>query len=173
VLLGALLGGGFGAWLRWCAELPVLMREGAAYEDNFALARWLGDHLGLAPGPGLALLLLVPCAYVAWRLRPRAPDGRACVEWLTAGALFALLTPGLVWIHYYELAIPAILCLAARATPVRLACAALGALALSVQIPAQWLGLVGTKQQASLVIAGALLLFAGLLASTCEPAGTK
>ena len=164
VLLGALTGGGFGAWLHWLAELPKLMREGAAYDDNFALARWLSDHLGIALGPGLLLLVLAPCALVAWRTRGAAPDARTCAAWLATGALFALLTPGLVWIHYYELAIPALLCLCASARPPSLCAAALGALALSAQLPAQWLGLAGTKQQASLVLAGALLVFGFLLA---------
>ncbi|MBK7644165.1 MAG: DUF2029 domain-containing protein [Planctomycetes bacterium] len=170
IVLGAWLGGGFGAWIHWAGELPKLLREGAAYEDNFALARWLSDHLGLALGPGLVALVLAPCALAAWRARTRAPDARACAAWLATGALFALLTPGLVWIHYYELAIPALLCLVSGANPLALGAAVLGALALSAQLPGQWFGLVGTKEQASLVLAGALLVFVALLARLSAPA---
>ncbi len=170
VALGAWLGGGLANWSRWLGELPVLLREGAAYDDNFALARWLSDHLGLALGPGLVLLVFTPVAWVAWMRRARAPGEDASAGWLALGALVALLTPGLVWIHYYELAIPAVLCLCARARPLNLLAAALGALALSSRVPAQWLGLANTRQQAGLVLAGALLVFAILLRELACPA---
>lgn len=169
VLLGALLGGGLAQWGSWLGELPALMREGAAYDDNFALARWLADHLHLAPGALLVPIVLAPAAFVAWRARAAAPDAARAAEWLALGALFALLTPGLVWIHYYELSIPAVLFLAARGTPLGLAAASAGALALSARVPAQWLGLSGTAQQAHIVLCGALLVFAGLLASRTAP----
>jgi hypothetical protein len=111
-------------WASWARELSRLMNEYdlSATKGNYSLAWLLEERLGFSVA---AALLVVGCALVYVALRParaieepgRESLVRQDVALLALGCLLSLLMAKLAWLHYFVLAIPALLLLLRPAFP--------------------------------------------------------
>jgi hypothetical protein len=122
VTIGAVLGGtlaigmaaaSFGTlhcWLDWLAALRSLPEDIIPVQyGNYAPARLLNESLGLNVTAPLALVLGGLPAIVLWSRRRTAPDADGEALVLCTGCLLVVSITRLAWLHYYVLAIPALL----------------------------------------------------------------
>jgi hypothetical protein len=180
VLAGSAAAAWFGsaqAWVQWAAKFPALLggQDLGVAQGNYALLRLLEHASGWRPGPAAPALLFAAAASALWlavRSTPErfaAPRERFALDagLVAFGAVVSLLVARLAWLHYYVLAIPAVLVLlrprGSAGAPRRLALPLLALLAIAGETAAP---LVGSRPLglAALASAGAALLFALLLA---------
>ncbi|PYQ49534.1 MAG: hypothetical protein DMF78_18035 [Acidobacteria bacterium] len=159
IAFAARVGFPWGMWERWLAAAAAMPEAAISFElGNLSLARAVGAALGMdmALPVGVALSALVVILLV--RSGP-GPDEEHLV--LALGAVASLLAARLVWIHYYVLALPAVLaCLRAAARPAA-SWVSLAALALFAVRPLfTVMGRVDLTLEAVLLGAAAVALFA-------------
>lgn len=145
------------SWMRALLDLPpgvVRMDQG-----NYAPLALLGTSRAMAAAVPLTLLLVVALSRAARSVPPSAEPG---AHLAALGALVGLMTGPLTWLHYYMLALPALLDLLApeRLTKPRLT---LGVLFLSAYAAKYGLGSWAEQPIAWIVFAAGAT--AGLLAA--------
>jgi hypothetical protein len=168
------------AWLQWGARFPELLAAQplAVAEGNYALLRLLEQASGWRPGAAAPALLSALATASVWLAVRRGPERFAAprarfeldAALLALGAVVSLLIARLAWLHYYVLAIPAVLVLLRPRAggPRRLALPLLALLAIA-GTPAAPLVAGSPAALAALAGAGAALLFALLLADLSQP----
>ena len=171
--------GSFQAWGDWLAAartggLPGMPIE-AGNVSLLALAeRGLGLRLGPLPALATALAALTALGVRRRRAAPPASSGSVLDDLpvAAAGCLVFLLSSPLVWLHYLILSVPAVILLL-RARPPRqwLATGAFAAIAMDPFT--DLLGLENWTVQASVMVAGVLMLFALVLAEIAEPSRSR
>ncbi len=170
--------GGLGCWWDWAEAVRTLPAEVAPIgRGNYALAALARDRLGGDPsalllGAGLAAAVLAAGRW-SWRIPAPARD-RERREFLldyaavSAGCLIYLLSASLVWLHYYLLAVPAIVFVLrpdprSGQTPTPRLLAAAAAVTLIALEPLR-LVVLEPATEFALVVAGSLVLLVLTLA---------
>jgi hypothetical protein len=151
-----------------------MRQELAVADGNYALLRLIEQALGWRPGGAAPAVLFAAAAAALWLAVRRAPERFAApgvrfeldAALVAFGASVSLLVARLAWLHYYVLAIPAVLVLlrprAGGAAPRHLALPLLALLALA-GAPATPVVGENAVALAALASTGVLVLFALLL----------